>query len=244
MVSDYNFRNKIIISSKMAAVPNDDDDKRLYSKGRRIDTVPEEDQRTYKILNDLHSQWNDMADYFIKANLLQVSPIAVLQIMDFGTLYAYYKAQGSEESKKKLDTFNEENIVLELLKHVNPDLIKIYLETMISQLEGLKENLPILRAELTQTFIDTLPYQDAISRHRIDDQVTYIMSAYDKAVVQIPEYKAYLAKWLRIIPNSSLYKSRTIDFVRASIRLIKDENYKFNNRDLFSTFGSNPKFFQ
>jgi hypothetical protein len=115
---------------------------------------------------------------------------------------------------------------------------------MIKQLEGLRDNMTLIKTGITESLIQTLPYEHEKFSRSLEDAVYVGMVAYTKVINQLPIYQYYLRRWSRVIPGTSFYKSRTSDFISASIKLIKDKNYRFDDRSLFDTTGSNSKFFR
>jgi hypothetical protein len=178
-------------------------------------------KRREMAISDLQVRWDLMTNDFIDKNLLQVSPISVLQLIDFRKLY-FQRKEGKE-----------------------CNMVEIFLEAMIKEMETLKKNVPTIREEASKAFNDTLHTDcDDLLRAKAEAQVDYIVYMLYKH--ELPDYKEYLARWKTIITDCYLYQSRTSNFINASIQVINElasKPYRFDARSLFCTIGANPKFF-
>jgi hypothetical protein len=190
------------------------------------------------LAKSLTPKWREILNFNKEENLKQVSPIAILQIMDIGTLLAYRRLRDPKYVRTLMND-KDDNLYGELAKQIDADIIKIYLETMIRQLEALEDSMEIIRRGLNELLKSTLPYQSRYFTKTIELEVNKSLASY---VNRASTYQWYLKLWNRIIPGSVPYVNRTRDFIEASIKLIKDENYYFNESSFFENSGVYSKF--
>jgi hypothetical protein len=203
-----------------------------------------QDTTSVNLIKSHSPWWQEILNFNRSQNLLQTEPIAILQIMDIGGLLAYKRIQDPEYTRTLLK-LNDCNLYGELAKQVDYDIVKIYLETMISQLEALRDNMKIIKQGLIELLKSTLPYQDEYLTKYIEsivEQSLYYYHFRRKDRTNLETYKTYLKWWDRIIPGSVPYVNRTRAFIEASIKLLRDENYYFNSHALFDNSGVHSKF--